>query len=478
MEMGHWIPVLSPWRLLSTGFFPARPRSVGHQLRKADRRSVWAPACQDQLAGGHAGTGVISPGGAPLSAPPLITTEFQEFFRLGRAMRVVLPTGDGGVVHLFVIYGYQGSEEDSEKLLLADKVLRAVLAEAQAVCVGQPQLVVGDSNADPGVLPCLAKGVSSGRFVDLALAHSVGAGMEPDMTCKFKLDERAGSRRDFVVACPCGLAATTACWVTDWWFAPNFSLFAEFNIRQWTAEVSCPRAAEPVWPACWIPDSSASSSSKVVQEIWDSLNEELGVVPPGLILALRAAFEANSVDDFWGAWSSGTEAGLIAERVAWSLVVCKLFLVAAPMRSGGAVLEVGLFVVVLPVSCILSVRGMRLTQPLSSSSSTPHLLLHCFFAVGFGIRQRGFSEGRWDACAVGGIRSVSRALAAPSPPLNPGHFGSLLIFVVSVRAYLMHWACLATSLSRWWWLVVILGRGVGYLVKGRFSGSAIRLSQA
>ena len=122
-------------------------------------------------------------------------------------MRVVLPTGDGGVVHLFVVRGYQGSEEDSEKLSLTDKLLRAVLAEGQVVCVGSPLLIAGDFNADPSVIPCLAEGISSGRFVDPALAHS--AGKEPDMTCKFKLDECAGSRRDFVVACPRALAAST-----------------------------------------------------------------------------------------------------------------------------------------------------------------------------------------------------------------------------------------------------------------------------
>ena len=111
-------------------------KSVGHQLRKADRQSVWAPACQDRISGGHAGVGVISSRAAPLSAPSLVTAECREFFRLGRAMRVLLPTGDGGVVHLFVEYGYEGSEEHSEKLSLTDKLLRAVLAEAQVVCVG------------------------------------------------------------------------------------------------------------------------------------------------------------------------------------------------------------------------------------------------------------------------------------------------------------------------------------------------------
>ena len=71
--------------------------------------------CQDQLSGGLAEDGVISLCGASLRAPSLVAPEFKEFFRLGRAMRVVLPTGDGGVVHLFVVYCYQGSEEDSEK---------------------------------------------------------------------------------------------------------------------------------------------------------------------------------------------------------------------------------------------------------------------------------------------------------------------------------------------------------------------------
>ena len=58
---------------------PARARSLGHQLRKADRHSVWAHACQDQLSGGHTGVGVISLCGPPLSAPSLVTTDFQEF---------------------------------------------------------------------------------------------------------------------------------------------------------------------------------------------------------------------------------------------------------------------------------------------------------------------------------------------------------------------------------------------------------------
>ena len=49
-------------------------------MLKAGLQSVWAPACQDQFPGGHAGVGVISLHGAPLCAPSLVTPEFPEFF--------------------------------------------------------------------------------------------------------------------------------------------------------------------------------------------------------------------------------------------------------------------------------------------------------------------------------------------------------------------------------------------------------------
>ena len=86
---------------------PSRARAVCHQLRKAGHYSVWAPACQDKIAGGHAGVGVVSLGGAPLSLPSFVTPQFQEFFRLGRVLRTTLPTSRGGVVHLFVVYGWR-----------------------------------------------------------------------------------------------------------------------------------------------------------------------------------------------------------------------------------------------------------------------------------------------------------------------------------------------------------------------------------
>ena len=69
------------------------------------------------------------------------------------------------------------------------------------LCIGQPLLNAGDLNADPAVIPCFAKGISAGRFVDLALAYSLGDGKKPDATCKFKREDCAGSRTDFILGC-------------------------------------------------------------------------------------------------------------------------------------------------------------------------------------------------------------------------------------------------------------------------------------
>ena len=123
---------------------PARARTVTTELRHARRSSVCAPSCQDVTPGGHAGVGVISLHGAPLSLPTLFDSSFKEFFRIGRAKRVVLPLGNGGIVHLFVINGFQGAESDPEKLQLSEHLFAAVLAEARMCCAGQPVILAGD----------------------------------------------------------------------------------------------------------------------------------------------------------------------------------------------------------------------------------------------------------------------------------------------------------------------------------------------
>ena len=52
---------------------PVRAGLMGHQLRRAERQSVWAPACQDHISDGYAGVGVDSLCGTPSSASSLVT---------------------------------------------------------------------------------------------------------------------------------------------------------------------------------------------------------------------------------------------------------------------------------------------------------------------------------------------------------------------------------------------------------------------
>ena len=206
--------------------------------------------------------GVISLHGAPLSLPTLFDTSFKEFFRIGRAMRVVLPLGNGGVVLLFVIYGYQGAESDPEKLQLSEHLFAAFLAEAGVCCAGQPFLIVGDFNAVPIVIPSLAKGIMDGHWIDLEQAFATGRGNTPSRTCQFQLDEDKGSRGDFVLACPIAMAAAAACRVLpDRWFIPHFAVYAEFALSAWDATVERTRVYSPLWPACWLTCSERHGSS-------------------------------------------------------------------------------------------------------------------------------------------------------------------------------------------------------------------------
>ena len=95
-----------------------------------------------------------------------------------------------------------------------------------------------------------------------------------------------GSRRDFFVGRPNALAASDACFVTDRWFTPHFSVVARFCIDAWMADVACPIVCQPVWPACWLdtPDRSSSSATRVVQDVWDVERDELGWFLGGLFL--------------------------------------------------------------------------------------------------------------------------------------------------------------------------------------------------
>ena len=126
--------------------------------------SIWAPASQDASHVGHAGVGFVmfawcAPSFVAFYCHCSVSAFF--FFDCGRAVRCVLPLGGGRVMHLVVLYGYQGADRDPERLALTDQLLDAALGELGVVAREQPCLLVGDFNAEPTKIPCLAEMGSS-----------------------------------------------------------------------------------------------------------------------------------------------------------------------------------------------------------------------------------------------------------------------------------------------------------------------------
>ena len=153
------------------------------------------------------------------------------------------------------------------------------------------------------------------------------------------------------------------------------------------ADVACPVACQPLWPTCWLdtPDRSSSSSSRIVQDVWDIYRDVLGVVPDDVVLALRDAVSRSAVDDFWSIWSKNAEAGLF-----------KAYALAGGLTAAGssAFLGRGLLAMVMKLMCIV----------LSTLSTPLFLLCYSFVGVSSLLRMflrvfgaKGFTQSRWDA---------------------------------------------------------------------------------
>ena len=98
--------------------------------------------------------------GASLALPTFATAQFKSFFDCGRAVRCMLPLASGRIMHLFVLYGYQGADADAEQLALTEQLFDAALSELHVVACGQPCLLVGDFNVEAHQNPL--KGILAG----------------------------------------------------------------------------------------------------------------------------------------------------------------------------------------------------------------------------------------------------------------------------------------------------------------------------
>ena len=166
-------------------------------------------------------------------------------------------------LHLVVLYGYQGPDRDAEKLALTNH-----LAELGVVAREQPCLVVGDFNVEPTKIPCLAKGIMAGLWVDLEAAWACASGRLPGVTCK-RTGDSAGGSWDFMIGCPRAAAAVTGCMVREdggfyliWLFVRTSSILGR---------ASQPVQRTPLLPASWLPvlDKSRGSECAEVQRFGD-----------------------------------------------------------------------------------------------------------------------------------------------------------------------------------------------------------------
>ena len=283
---------------------PARVRSEWSRLRKKNLASVWSLASQASSHVGSAVVGVVSLRGASLSLPTFATAQFKRFFDCGRAVRCLVPLGFGRFMHLVVLYGFQGADSDAEQLSLTEQLFDAALGELSVVARGQRCLLVWDFNVEPTKIPCLAKGISAGLWVDLEEAWALAAGLRPAVTCKRAWESVGGHRRDFMVGCPLTVAAVSSCKVLDdRWIASHLAVRTLFDCCRWTCSVTQVVQRTPLWPASWLPavDKSRSSKSVEVQRVWEVYDERLQFMSRRDALLLDASLAAGDVSQAW--WS-------------------------------------------------------------------------------------------------------------------------------------------------------------------------------
>ena len=186
--------------------------------------------------------------------PTFATAQFKRFLTAGGAVRCLLPLGAGRFMHLVVLYGYQGAYTDAEQLALTEHLFDAALGELGVVARGHPCMLVGDFNVEPTKIPCLAKGISAGLWVDLEVSWALAAGRHPSSACLRECGSGGGTRRDFMVRYPLTAAAVLSCAVQpDRWIAPHLVVRALCDYSRWSCRVTQPVWFSPLWPASWLP---------------------------------------------------------------------------------------------------------------------------------------------------------------------------------------------------------------------------------
>ena len=173
-------------------------------------------------------------------------------------------------------------------------------------------LIAGDLNADRAVVPCLSKGISAGRFLDLALAYSRGLVL-PLTLLVGSVGRKALVRVGFLCRLSQMLLLLQMLVMlliggSRLIFLYSLAFVLMLGWLMLLARMYVSLSGLHVWLDT--PDRSSSSSTRVVQDVWNVCRDELGLVPEEVVLALRNAVSRSSVDDFWTIWSRSAQAGL------------------------------------------------------------------------------------------------------------------------------------------------------------------------
>ena len=431
---------------------PARARSEGKRLLHAGVRSIWAPASLEGRHVGHAGVGVVSLRGAPISLPTFATVGFSEFFHLGRALRCHLPISGGRIIHLNVVYGFQGASTDSEKLRLTEKLLEAVLCELAVVASGQPCLIVGDLNVEPDRIPCLLRGLAAGHWFDLQSSWASATGVDPLPTCCKTFGSGGGSRRDFILGCSHAVSALRWCSVLqERWILPHYAVRASFSVGRWSAKVCLPVRSSVLWPAAWVScvDKSRGSKSVEVRRIWEVYDESLSFIPPAFWRGIRSSLLAGDVSYAWRIWSFFAEVSLVRAFVTSGGPVSESGFRLGRGAASFRYVSIGGPVVGKVRSDLGSADGQAVHLFKDSSVSRVIILrrrLGCVLSVLDGIYRNGLTLSRdlelsaqWDAVvSAGPCGPLCRANLAVSPAVGLSSFGDHVRVLYDVVVDFLH----------------------------------------
>ena len=203
---------------------------------------------------------------------------------------------------MVVLYGYQEADTDAEQLALTEQLFDAALGELSVVAREQPCLLVRDFNVEPTKIPCLAKGISAGLWVDLEVSSALATGRQPSSTCMREWGSGGGTRRDFMIGCPLAAAAVLSCTVqADNCISLHLAVRTLFDYDRWSCRVTQPVRFSPHWPASWLPtvDKSRGSKSVEVQRVWEICDDRLQFVSRQDALLFGESLGAGDVSRAW-----------------------------------------------------------------------------------------------------------------------------------------------------------------------------------